>query len=160
MPIAALKASKVDHVSTLSEMPALLQKLVNLPAPPATPVPQGLAYEVEVAKGGGTSMDRVDRLGRRSIVNDGEASRSRCHIGHAYTENVAQIALDLELGRALASALRALEERAALMEKLATEARKRGHSHAVEGWTEKEIEFTRQAETIRNVLVRIDAFTP
>src|SRR5207244_4412068 len=62
------------------------------------------------------------RVGRRSVLSCPDCGgvmweideeglvRYRCHVGHAYTADVMNVALDESLRRALASGLRALEE--------------------------------------------------
>jgi two-component system chemotaxis response regulator CheB len=50
MPATALTRVKPDHVVPLSDMPALLEKLVKEPAGQAKPPPWNLKYEVEIAK--------------------------------------------------------------------------------------------------------------
>jgi two-component system, chemotaxis family, protein-glutamate methylesterase/glutaminase len=56
-------------------------------------------------------------------LKDGASSRYRCHIGHAYGEEQMVVGLDDNLKRAMASALRALNERAALVGKLRDQAK-------------------------------------
>jgi len=67
MPTTALKLSKPDHVVSLAGMPALLEKLVRQPAGEPVPAPDGMEFEVNVAKGagGGAGMAQMDRIGRR-----------------------------------------------------------------------------------------------
>jgi two-component system, chemotaxis family, protein-glutamate methylesterase/glutaminase len=75
-------------------------------------------------------MEKMDWLGRRSVlmcpdcggimweIKDGELSHYRCHIGHAYTEETIAAGVDERLKRALATALRAVDERVALVSKM------------------------------------------
>jgi two-component system chemotaxis response regulator CheB len=49
---------------------------------------------------------------------EGDTSRFRCHLGHAYGAELMSAALHENLRRALASAVRALEERVAPAQKL------------------------------------------
>jgi two-component system, chemotaxis family, protein-glutamate methylesterase/glutaminase len=125
MPLTALNRAKPDHVVRLKDIPALLSSLAHQPAGEAKPLPRSIKYEVEVARTGRSSMDEMDEFGRRSVlacpdcggvmweIDEGEMSRFRCHVGHTYTAELMSLALDENLRRALASAVRALEERAA-----------------------------------------------
>jgi two-component system chemotaxis response regulator CheB len=61
-------------------------------------------------------------------IDDGEAVRYRCRVGHAYSEDAMVSAQSDSVERALWAALRSLEERAALIQKLAGNARRRGHA--------------------------------
>ncbi|MGN6748868.1 MAG: chemotaxis protein CheB, partial [Xanthobacteraceae bacterium] len=130
MPLTALNRAKPDHVARLQDMPALLSVLAQQPAGEAQPLPRSIRFEVEVARTGQSSMDKMDEFGRRSVlacpdcggvmweIEEGDLSRFRCHVGHTYTAELMSLALDESLRRALASAVRALEERAALASKL------------------------------------------
>jgi two-component system chemotaxis response regulator CheB len=123
MPLTALNRARPDHVVGLADMPALLDSLAHQPAGEARPVPRSIRYEVEIARGGPGSMNEMDGIGRRSVlacpdcggvmweIDEDELVRFRCHVGHTYTAEVMSLALDENLRRGLASALRALEER-------------------------------------------------
>jgi two-component system chemotaxis response regulator CheB len=130
MPLTALNRAKPDHIVGLAQMPDLLGNLVQRPAGEARPVPRSMRYEVEIARGGYSRMSDMDGVGRRSVlacpdcggvmweIDEDELVRFRCHVGHTYTAEVMSLTLDENLRRALASALRALEERVALARKL------------------------------------------
>ena len=110
----------------------------------------------------------MDEFGRRSVltcpdcggvmweIHEGDISRFRCHVGHTYTAELMSLALDKNLRRALASAVRALEERAALARKLYHQAKKSGHRLLAETWAEKVEEFEREIEVIRSSTRRMD----
>jgi two-component system chemotaxis response regulator CheB len=59
-------------------------------------------------------------------ISDGAAVRFRCRVGHAYSEDAMLSAQGESVERALWTALRALEERSALLRKLAKSAERRG----------------------------------
>jgi len=69
MPMAALNRARPFHVVRLAQMPALLEKLVHLPAGETLPVPEQIRFDVEVAKNGNSSTSDMDRFGRRSILS-------------------------------------------------------------------------------------------
>jgi len=112
MPLTALNPTSPDHVVNLTDMPALLDKLVREPAGHKVPAPHTLRYEVEIAKDGRSNMYAMDNLGRRSVlscpdcggvmweIHEGDLARYRCHVGHTYTA-VMSLALDENLRRAL-----------------------------------------------------------
>jgi two-component system, chemotaxis family, protein-glutamate methylesterase/glutaminase len=113
-------------------------------------------------------MDQMDKFGRRSVlgcpdcggvmweIDEGELSRFRCHVGHTYTAEVMSLALDDNLRRALATAVRALEERTALARKLHHQAKSSGHRLLAQTWAEKMKEFERETEIIRSSTRRMD----
>ena len=118
MPLTALNRAKPDHVVRLADMPALLAHLAAQPTGQAKPLPRSVEFEVEIARNGRSGMDEMDAIGRRSVlacpdcggvmweIDEGDLSRFRCHVGHTYTAELMSLALDENLQRALASALR------------------------------------------------------
>jgi two-component system, chemotaxis family, protein-glutamate methylesterase/glutaminase len=152
----------------LADMPALLERLVHEPAGEQVQVPEHIKFEVEIARTGHSSMDQMDRIGRRSVltcpdchgtmweIDEGELTRYRCHIGHAYTADPMSPALDESIRRALGSGLRALEERVVLVQGIADRATRRGQKALAASWTRKAREFEREAETVRESIRRID----
>jgi two-component system chemotaxis response regulator CheB len=168
MPTMALARSHPDHIVGLAGMPALLDRLVRQPAGEPVPVASNLEYEVNVASGGRGSMSEMDRIGKRSVlacpdchgvmweIEDGDLIRYRCHEGHAYSAEIMSLALDDNLRRAFASALRALEERIALAKKLQDQASASGRALAAKSWSDKAREFEEEARIIRNSVKRTD----
>jgi two-component system chemotaxis response regulator CheB len=167
MPLNALNRAKPDHVVSLTEMPALLESMVHQPAGVPVPAPGSIKFEVEIARNGRATMDDMDRLGRRSVlacpdcqgvmweIDEGELVRYRCHVGHTYTAELMSVALDESLRRALASAVRALEERLALARKLHDQAKEQGYNHA-ETWAAKAREYERELNVVRDSILRMD----
>ncbi len=159
---------KPDHVVQLRDMPALLDALVRQAAGAPVPAPDNIRYEVEIAKSGKASISGMDWFGGRSAltcpecggvmwrIKDGALSRYRCHIGHAYGEEQMIIGLDDNLKRAMESALRALNERAALVGRLRDEAKNVGRSDLAGSWDLRAREFEQEAEVIRHAIARLD----
>jgi two-component system chemotaxis response regulator CheB len=168
MPLNALNRAKPQHIARLAEMPMLLERLVRQPAGQPVPVPKSLRYEVEVARSGHSTMNDMDRIGRRSVlacpdchgtmweIDEDDLVRYRCHVGHTYADETMSLALEDNLRRALASALRALEERVALADKLREQASQRGHHQVAEHWTNRRQEFEAEADVIRQAIRRAD----
>jgi two-component system chemotaxis response regulator CheB len=168
MPMTALNRAKPDHVVRLKDMPALLASLAQEPAGEAKALPRSIQYEVEIARTGRSDMEHMDKFGRRSVltcpdcggvmweIDEEDLSRFRCHVGHTYTAELMSLALDDNLRRALASAVRALEERTALAQKLYHQAKNSGHRLLAETWAEKMKEFEREADIIRHSTRRMD----
>ncbi|MBV9251375.1 MAG: chemotaxis protein CheB [Acetobacteraceae bacterium] len=171
MPSNALSQIQPDHVAPLAQIPALLERLTHEPAGQALPLPEGIRFEVEVARNGISEMDRMDRIGRRSVlscpdcggvmweIGENDLVRYRCHIGHAYTAEMMSVAMDEALRRALASAKRGFQERRALMEKLEKHASDDGHTQLAATWRAKAEEFRREADVIHNAIRRLEQIT-
>jgi two-component system, chemotaxis family, protein-glutamate methylesterase/glutaminase len=168
MPATALSKATPDYVAGLEEMPALLKRLIQEPVGKVMPIPESLKYEVAIAANGHAGMTDMDRLGRRSVlacpdchgvlweIDDGTLVRYRCHVGHAYTAEAMSVALDDGLRRALGSALRALDERVALAQRLQSQASGSHRTGLAEDWARKACEFESEAQTIRDSIARID----
>jgi two-component system, chemotaxis family, protein-glutamate methylesterase/glutaminase len=168
MPLNALNRLSPDHVVHLAELPRLLESLVHQPIGTAKPVPDNIRYEVEIARTGCATMNGMDRIGRRSPlscpdcggvmweIDEDDSIRFRCHVGHAYTAEMMQLAQEDVLRRALGSALRALDERVALSEKLRQQAATLGQNHVTAHWAQKKEEIQREADVIRDAIRRAD----
>jgi len=168
MPAHALQRTQPDHVVTLAALPALLKKLVQEPAGSPVPISERLRFEVEIARSERSNMSEMDRIGRRSVlacpdchgvmweIDEGELVRYRCHVGHAYTAESMRHEIDENLTQALASALRALDERVAIAEKLRDKAIADQHLRSVEWWQRRVDETQREAEIIREAILRME----
>lgn len=168
MPLTALNRASPDHVVNLSDMPALLEKLVREPAGQKVLASRTLRYEVEIAKDGRSNMNAMDNLGRRSVlscpdcggvmweIDEGDLARYRCHVGHTYTAELMNLALDENLRRALGSAQRALEERVALAGKLHDQAADKGHTLLAQNWSDRMREFERELKIVRDGMQRME----
>ena len=125
-------------------------------------------YEVEIARNGRASMNGMESLGERSVLTcpdcggimwelkDGTMSRYRCHIGHAYTEELLTVGLEERLKRAMATALRALNERVAVASKGRDDAQERGQAEIAKSWSLRAAEFENEANVIRDAMSRLD----
>jgi two-component system, chemotaxis family, protein-glutamate methylesterase/glutaminase len=168
MPATALQRAKPDHIAELAAIPALLQQLVQQPPGNSVPPSNRLRFEVEIARSGRANMGDMDRVGRRSVltcpdchgvmweIEEGDLVRYRCHVGHAYTAETMRHAVDENLTRALASALRALDERIAITQKLRDKAAESGHNNSVDWWQSRVDETEREAEIIRQSIMRME----
>lgn len=168
MPTNALNRLRPDHIVSLAKMPALLTSLTLQPAGEAMPIPSSITFEIEIAKGRSTSIDEMDHLGKRSIlacpdchgvmweIDEGELVRYRCHVGHAYSAEEMSLALDDNLRRALGSALRALEERYGLAQKLEQQARKNDQHMLATSWAGRREEYQKELKVIRGAVRQLD----
>ena len=94
--------------------------------------------------------------GKYVEIDEDELVRFRCHVGHTYTAEVMSLALDENLRRALASALRALEERVALARKLHKQAVDGSHQLLAEHWADRAREFEQEMDVLRNSVRRME----
>jgi two-component system chemotaxis response regulator CheB len=171
MPANALRKGAVDHVATLASLPALLNDLVHQPAATRREAPEHLTHEVEMAKTGRSTINLMDHIGRRSAltcpecdgvlweIEEADAVRYRCHVGHAFTADLVNIALEDSLSRALAVALRLFDERVEIARNLERQARLRSQPASAKMWQERINEIDAQAAIIRDAIKRINRLT-
>jgi two-component system, chemotaxis family, protein-glutamate methylesterase/glutaminase len=168
MPANALRKGAVDHVAALATLPSLLEDLVRQPPAIEREAPEHLIHEVEIAKSGKSTINGMDRIGRRSAltcpecdgvlweIEEADALRYRCHTGHAFTADLVNIALEDSLSRALAVALRLFEQRSEIAHNLERQATARGQPSTAKMWRERIDEIRIEAEVIRDAIKRIN----
>ncbi len=86
-------------------------------------------------------------------LQDGEMIRFRCRVGHAWTANSLLAEQSEGIETALWTALRALEERAALSNRIAERMHKRGSGRTALRFEEQAHEARRRAAVLRQVLI-------
>jgi two-component system chemotaxis response regulator CheB len=167
MPRRALEHDRIDHVATLAEMPALLDRLCREPAGPKLPVPRNREIEERIAA---QELDPADAatLGQPSrlscplcggvlneVLEDGNA-RFRCQTGHAFTSEGLVVAQSDELERALESAARTHRDRLTQCRRMEEQARARMQPHFAARWraAAKEAESAAAAITAAIVALR------
>lgn len=167
MPENALRMIQPDHVVRLKDMAALLEGIVHQPVGQPVDIPDEVRLEVEMAKGGHDNMDRMDRIGRRSVlacpdchgvmweIDEDGLTRYRCHVGHTYTADLMELAVDANLHRALASAVRALEEKVVLARRLQDQATQHGHRLVQGTWAERAREYENELAVVRDAVRRM-----
>jgi two-component system chemotaxis response regulator CheB len=86
-------------------------------------------------------------------LQDGEMLRFRCRVGHAYTSETLTMEQATTVEHALWSALRALEEQAAVKRRLSERMRRVGHLTSAEKYAERVAELEAQAQSVRELLM-------
>ncbi|MDB6164614.1 MAG: protein-glutamate methylesterase (protein methylesterase)-like protein [Xanthomonadaceae bacterium] len=134
MPVSALAHVDIDHCVPAANLVETLMRLVGTPvaaAPPAPAAPSVFASEQAISDGEDNPMDHLYQIGQPSRfacpecsgvlweINDTQPRRYRCHTGHAYTLRTLAFAQDESADEALWAAMRALQEREALLRALA-----------------------------------------
>ncbi|ACB97369.1 chemotaxis protein CheB [Beijerinckia indica] len=165
MPLEALKTGYVDYIIPLEELGNLLKKLTKEEAGQSNEIPEGLLFEVEIALGYKTGIKKNAKIadvvplscpacgGVLSQLKIGLPLRFRCQTGHAYTAetliNVKEGAVD----EALRVALRMIEERVFLCEKMAEDARRSDRHAAAKIAEERMQEYKDYADLLRRTLL-------
>lgn len=131
MPRSAIANVAIDHTVPLRNVASLLNRLTREQAGPEQPVPPEVQVEVDIAARGGQSIAETAALGKPSViacpdcggslteVRNRDVLRFRCHVGHAFTAEALIADQDEAIERALWSAVKTMEERAAMWQRLA-----------------------------------------
>ena len=164
MPLEALRSSDIDYRAPLSEMGALLMRLAHAPAG-ATPIPpEDIRLEVEIALGRPVGSEDTLRLanpvplscpacgGVLSQMRRSPPLRFRCQVGHGYTAEALRSEQESSVDEALRVALRIVEERATLTEKMAREAHDDGLRLSAASLEKRAKESRDHVETLRQAI--------
>ena len=165
MPRSAVKSGMIDHVRALRDIPPLLSALIDKEAPEVG-VPTGphvRAMESDLAELP-IALHGNDRPGKPSVFScpechgtlweeeEGGLLRFRCRVGHVYSPDSMLSFQSDEVDRALWTALRTIEERAALAHRLAERARLRQLRWVDKAFTTRAREAEVEARQIRQLL--------
>jgi len=166
MPRSARALVAVDHVLPVREMGLLITELTREETDPAgerSMAPHVAAMESDLAPPS-LALRENDRPGKVSIFTCPECHgtlweedergivRFRCRVGHVYSAESMLAAQTDSVDRALWTALRSLEERAALTHKLAQRAEQRKHRWVARAFAERAQAADSHAAVIRELL--------
>ena len=163
MPANARDRADVDLIVSSGELGAVLAQLVTedgggealLQEVPletmeeaADDEPTPKTEELGIASG----LTCPDCHGALWEIDDGKSIRYRCRVGHAYSEDAIIKAQTESVERALWAALRALEERVALIRRLADSARSRGHESIADLYEARTRQVQDDVNALHNVI--------
>ena len=162
MPTSALESLEADYRVPVADMPAIVRTLAATPADlrAVAEVPEQIKLESAMAELHSNDMRQVSRIGAITPytcaqchgalweIDDANVLRFRCHTGHAFTAESLVADQEASLEDALYSAVRALEENAAVSRRLAERARLRHNEAAARSFTERAERADASAATI------------
>jgi two-component system chemotaxis response regulator CheB len=166
MPLAALSASDIDYRASLAELGPLFKHLMTMPADPSPPAPDDVRLEVEIALGKPAGTAVTNGLanpaplscpacgGVLSQIRRSPVLRFRCQVGHAYTAEALASEQEGSVDEAMRVALRIVEERAVLTQKMAEEARRGGLRHSAASFERTSAQSREHVETLREALLK------
>lgn len=140
MPLSVLNSIEVDHCVPLTAMGALLKDLTKKKAIKTTDIPEELRVEAGISERVAIGIDIVSELGEHSVyscpdcggglwnIKEGNIERYRCHIGHSYSERDLAVKQAEQVEGTLWMALRMMEERRNMLQKLEDDTRRKGFS--------------------------------
>jgi two-component system, chemotaxis family, protein-glutamate methylesterase/glutaminase len=165
MPLAALETVEVDHVAPAKDIGMLLAKLAGSSAGSGQHSPSdALRLEVEIAAGARLGSEALLQIadpsaitcptchGVLSEVREARPLRYRCQIGHAFTAEAMAGHIE-EVDEAIRVAMRVMEERVTLVERMARDARETGRSAVAELYEARAIEYRKYAAMLRAAAV-------
>jgi two-component system, chemotaxis family, protein-glutamate methylesterase/glutaminase len=161
----AMALIKVDYVLPLVEIAKLLNRLASTPTEAAAPVPEDLRLEVTFSQramggvevmsrlGKGTTFTCPDCGGRLWEIDSENQLRYRCEVGHAFNGNNMVNGNREAVEEALWVALRNLQERERMLERLAASAEANGYNKGMADYSEKAAETKSHTAHLRRFLL-------
>jgi len=165
MPLGALAATDVEFRSSLADLPFLLETLCDEDVETDWHVPPDIPLEIDIALGRASDTATIAKIadaaplscpscgGVLSQVRVSPPLRFRCQVGHAFTAEVLSSRGDDTITAAVRVALRVIEERVTLSEKMAEDARNAGRRAAAEVNERRAEEGRRYAQVLRRGLL-------
>ena len=166
MPRRAMEATTVDLCVPGAGMGDVLSDLVREQAGAALPIPPEIRLEVEIAAGERIGSDNLASVadpvaltcpacgGVLSEVKDSRPMRFRCQVGHAFTADILAKEQEGRVDEALRVALRIIEERAELVQRMAADGRRSGRPAVAEMYEARAAEYREYANMIRRVVLK------
>lgn len=164
MPLSVLNHLEADYCISLADMGFTLQELTKNDVTKKTEIPQEIIREARIAEKVATGIGVVSDIGEQTpyscpdcggatwSITEGNIRRYRCHIGHSYSENDFIIKQGKNLEATLWVALRMMEDRKNLLNKLGSDLRKRGAVTIASGHEEKGTELQHHIDKLKDIL--------
>jgi two-component system chemotaxis response regulator CheB len=165
MPLSAIQNVEVDHILRVEQIAPLLMELARTPLPQGTAMAKENVEKPDVAEAGAESLRHHSLSAAPSgftcpecggalwELTEGSLLRYRCHVGHGFSAESLLAEKGEQLEIALWTALRALEENAALQRRLAERTRGRGLHAISESYESKAEHIEARADIVRSVLI-------
>ncbi|WP_448627197.1 chemotaxis protein CheB [Geodermatophilus sp. URMC 64] len=168
MPQHAAEIGGADHVVALERMGELLTQLVteDVLVAGVPPPSELMRTETAMAEFDVDALNRDERPGTPSgfgcpachgslfAITEGGMERYRCRVGHAWSPEALAEEQAQALEGALWMALRGLEERAALSQRMGERAAEQGHGHSAAAFRRRHDEAQGAAILLRSLLER------
>jgi two-component system, chemotaxis family, protein-glutamate methylesterase/glutaminase len=144
MILSVLQHTQVDYCIPVAEMGQVLQEKTNHALPKPAIVPYRVKTEAAIAENAIVDMNLLPKIGDHSVftcpdcggglwqIKEGGFTRYRCHTGHVYNTDEYQERLQQGIESTLWVALRMLEEKKQMLEKMAGDEEVQGLMHASE----------------------------
>jgi two-component system chemotaxis response regulator CheB len=155
LPRNAINANAVDVAAPAEDLAAAIVSCVERAVAKGDRLPEGIEIPDEREIGIPAGLTCPDCGGAVWEAVDGEQLRFRCHTGHAYNVNAILSAKREGLETALWTALRIIQERVDLLERMLQRANDRSDLRNVERVGRQIEELRAQEETVRRTLAQV-----
>ena len=164
MPNSVLENVAVDYCVPLHEIGTIIKEATKDGIPKPHIVPQIVKAESEIAERTIVDMDILKDIGTHTVftcpdcggglwqLKNDNFTRYRCHTGHVYTQEEFERKHKEALESTLWVALRMLEERKQLMEKMSREETSKGWIQQAERKMERAIELKSHIDRLKQLL--------
>jgi two-component system chemotaxis response regulator CheB len=166
MPRNALAPAPAHHVLPIERIAELIVRLSQEEAP-AGQAPADVIRETRITARYSSSPDAVADLGQMTQLDCPECGgplwqlgepgreRFRCRIGHAFSATALTAQQDEEIERSLLVAMRTLEERGRMLDRLHRHALERGRPEEGQRFEQDRDEAFRHADVLRELLLSL-----
>ena len=164
MPETALEFLKPDHVVPLVQIGALINELVGTETTCENHLSNNVRREAEMEIEENSDAEAVEEIGTLVPVTCPDCGgplwemenqpvpRFRCHTGHAFRAESLVPGFSAVTERSLWTALRVMDEKTRMLERLAEDHQKRGHVGPAKAFSERADEARQHAFEIRRLL--------
>jgi two-component system chemotaxis response regulator CheB len=163
MPLSVLENMDVDYVESLSNMGGFLREIIAGTDPVPFEVPPDVAIEAAMDKRVSTTVAELtafeksefncpDCGGGLWITQKDHPTHFRCHVGHSFTERELMLRQAEVMENTFWAALRLMEERKALLLRLARRDQERGYRSTASLHLEKATELEHHIENLKQIL--------
>lgn len=166
MPLGALYGTDVDYRGSAADLATVLTELVTQDVETSFEVPADLELEVRIALGRRSDSSTISTIadvtpiscpscgGVLSQMRSSPPLRFRCQVGHAFTAEVLAEEQEPSVDEAIRTALRIIEERVVLLEKMAMQATQAGQTYSAREYEQRSGELREQATILRTAAMR------
>jgi two-component system, chemotaxis family, protein-glutamate methylesterase/glutaminase len=169
MPQSAMASVQIDYVLPIAAIATLLERLAHETVEEIKPVEvaEPMGSEINIVENG-TALSGDNHPGAPSAyscpecggvlweIKDGDLTRFRCRVGHAFSIESMMAEQSDAIETALWAALKTLEESASLSERLALAAHGRDQTWLAERYEQKASDARENAIVIQNLLMKTE----
>jgi two-component system chemotaxis response regulator CheB len=166
MPLSVLNNVTVDHSLPLAQIGYVLFNYMQNKELTNRPIPPEVLAEAEISEKVATGIDVVEHFGPQTVygcpdcggglweIKENGHRRYRCHIGHAYSELDLLIKEQENIEKSLWIALRMMEERKHLLNRLSSESTNKGLLTVAKDHKKRADELQGHIEILKSILFK------